>query len=316
MIIRAWEAGDEPAVNQLLGTIWGQHSTDRALFAVHGADQEGPRTFRRSLIAVDDGRLIGVGTLWETWLHPRRWRVTMHVSPAYRRQGTGSLLLTLLRAMRPDTRPLQTATRASDPDGCRFFKRHGFSLLMRTRRGTLHPAAAVATISDGARAAAARLEEAGHRFLTLPELPPRARPEVARLHAAIYHQDHAWDPPVTLSDDDAAACFLAADDLIPGCLHLALAGPTPVAVASLRSHPLPDRVELGWVGVAPDHAPQATDLTLALTGRCLTQAAAQHCALAFEIDEAATHLWPLFEQLPADLDPDWLTFAEPDEDGA
>lgn len=314
VIIRAWNDDDQGAVDALVMEVLGPGWREQPLGAVHGPDRDAPRPVRRTLVAVDGGRVIGAGTLWENELHPDRWRVTLHVSPPHRGQGTGWLLLTRLRSMRTDRRLVQAGTSAGDRDGCRFFERHGFHRLMRTRRGVVPADAVAPALGTEITAAQSRLAGIGYEIMAWPELPDPTglMPKLARLHAEIYGQGHGWDPVKSLTDDEASELFLAADDLLPDAMFIALAENQPVAVASLRPHPAPDTVELGWVGVATAHVHHADDLTLALIGRCLERATIERWQIQVEVDEVDTRLWSLVARLPAALEPDWLTYAETD----
>lgn len=312
VMIRGWTNDDRRSVEDLLTEGLGAGWRDQPQSEVHGPERAAPRPVRRTLVAVDGGRVIGVGTLWENELHPSRWRVNLHVAPSHRGRGTGSRLLARLRSLRIDDRPLQAGTSASDDDGCRFFARHGFQRLMRTRRGLVPVGALDPSLAAEIRAAHARLPEMGYEIAAWTALsdPTGVVLKLARLHAEIYQQGHGWDPVKPLSNDEASELFLAADDLLPDAMFVARLGNEPVAVASLRPHPSPDTVELGWVGVAARHRDQADDLTLALTGRCLEQAMRADWQVQVEVDEADTRLWSLVARLPTDLEPDWLTFAD------
>lgn len=290
----------------------GRDSSSLPHVVVHGPDQDSPLPFRRTLIAFDQGNIVGLGTLWENSLHPARRRVTMHGSPAFWRQGPGSALLAELRALQPDRRPLQAATSVLDAVGRAFYQQHGFAPLMRTRRGVLAPGAVPEPVAAEFDVAAARIEAIGYHVASLVELGgARALvSDLARLHAELYRQGHRWDPVRPLADEEAAEIFLDPDELLPEAMYLALDGEHPVAVASLRRGDSAAQVDLGWTGALPAAATREGELVFALVGRCLRHAAAASCHVLLEVDEADSRLWQLLDRLPVAFEPDWLTFAE------
>lgn len=312
-LIRTWTEANQRSVTEFLATLVGLAPDVSLQLAVHGPDQDEPLPFRRTLIAIDQGDIIGLGTLWEHSLHPARWRVTLHGHPAFWSSGPASTLLAHLRALRPGPRPLQAATSALDQAGCAFFQRHGFAPLMRTRRGVLAPDATPGLVAAEFDLAMARVEAAGHRVASLAELGSARVPmsALALLHAELYRQGHRWNPMRPLETEEATELFLDPAELLPEAMYLARIGERPVGVASLRRGITPTQVDLGWAGALPVVAPHGEDLVLALVGRCLRHASLASWHLLLEVDEADSHLWRLLERLPVVLEPDWLTFAEP-----
>lgn len=307
-LIRPWTEAGQRSVAEFLATLAASDPGISLQLAVHGPDQDPPLPFRRTLVAVDRNDIIGLGTLWENSLHPTRWRVTLHVRPAFWSRGPASALLAQLRALQPERRGLQTAMSALDEAGCEFFQQHGFTPLMRTRRGVLAPYAIPAEFD----LALARIEATGYRVASLAEL--RSAPPanvLAWLHAELYRLGHQWDPVRPVETEEAIELFLDPAELLPEAMYLAFRGAQPVAVASLRRSGTPAQVDLGWAGALPEVATSAGDLVLALVGRSLHHATRENWDVLLEVDEADTRLWQLLEQLPLTLEPEWLTFAEP-----
>lgn len=309
IIIRAWD-DDAAAVDALLAAIWGSDPTLALFAATHGPDRDEPKSFRRSRCAVDGKSLVGVGTLWQNGLHPNAWRVTIHVAASWRRQGIGSGLFQALTALAPEPKPLQSGTREADRAGCGFLAAHGFSPLMRTRRGIVAPADIPPDLIQELAEAETRVRAAGYEIVTLPEATRRGvgLNEVARLHVELYWNAHAWNRPRPVSEVEAEMMFLAPDDLVPEAMHLVLDGTTPVAVASLRPSAAPGEVELGWAGASMRAGNHAVDLASAALARCLLQATAEGLRPRFEADEGDAWWWRLVNRIPARLEDDWLTF--------
>ncbi len=312
MLIRTWIEADQQSAADLVATVTERDSSASLQVAVHGPDQDQPLPFRRTLVAIDQDGILGLGTLWENWLHPARWRVTLHGRPAFWSQGPASALLAELRALKPDHRPLQAATSALEEAACVFFQQHGFTPLMRTRRGVLPAGAMPDPVATEFDLAMARIEAAGYRVVSHAELGSGRVlvSALAWLHAELYRQGHRWDPMRSLVDDEAVELFLNPDELLPEAMYLALVGEQPVAVASLRRGDAPAQMELGWVGALPAAATHGGNLVFALVGSCLRHAAVAAWHVLLEVDEADTRLWQLLDRLTVALEPDWLTFAE------
>ena len=308
--IRSWLARDAAAVDELLTENVGHDPPARAAFSIHGPEQDAPGARSRTLIAEAQGRVVGVGTAWEYWLHPTRWRVAIHVRSRHRRRGIGSALFAALvvSASRVERRPWQVAARADDEPGLRFLGSLGFAPLMRTHLGPVNPASIAPRLRREAAAAATRVEAAGYRMAPLAGASdPDQMRRLAALHLDIYRRGHQWSPLGPVSPAAASRLFLDAADVIPSALDVAWAGQTPAAVASLRRSPpvspdIPTRlVDLGWVGTAAAFAPDAPELVPALLDRCLRQAEVEGWTVRVEIDEADRLLWGLGRPAPGPL---------------
>src|SRR5262245_17493640 len=93
VLIRAWAETDERSVGDFLATLVDQDASISPQVAVHGPDQDLPRPLRRTLVAIDQDDVVGLGTLWENSLHPARWRVTLHGYPPFWSSGPASALV-------------------------------------------------------------------------------------------------------------------------------------------------------------------------------------------------------------------------------
>lgn len=106
--IRDWQDGDE--FDHLLDDdpdpLWvGQQHR------FHGEPREGDR-WRRTVVAEQDGAIVGAGSLLFNDLHPDRYPTSIEVAPTHRRLGLGRELLAELLELRPDrSRPLESKVR-------------------------------------------------------------------------------------------------------------------------------------------------------------------------------------------------------------
>lgn len=311
MIVREWVDRDRGSIDALLSAVTARNAVEPESFAVHGPAQDAPGTASRTLVAVCLDDVVGIGTIYEYWLHPAHWRLALHVHPGFRRRGIGSLLVEQLAEIgrRRNCRPIQAATGANDYPGRRFLARHAFRLLMRTRLGVLDPRlldrGAWKLIDDATNQSKAM----GYRIASLSEMTPNVAfiDALANLHSEMYRLDHGWNPPASISTNLARQLFLDADELLSDALFIALHKTEPIAVASLRMRDSPDEVDLGWIGVSAEHYAHAAPLTTALVGCCVAFAERQHMVIRTEVDEANHHLWTMIEQLPVVPEPDWIT---------
>lgn len=312
MIIREWRETDRGALTVLAKSALDDHARDAILAALRVPAELSAFDASPTLVAVDDGNLIGIGTLWENDIHPARWRVNLHGRPTFWLQGAAASLLARLRELRPDQRRLQTAISARNELGCAFFQEHGFSLLMRTRSGSLPPGNIPEAVAQDFDDASNQTSEAGFKVVPLAAFrnQPFSYVQLARLHADIYAQGHTWDPVRQLTGGEPAELFLDADELLLDATFVALEKKRLVGVSSLRGAGQPGRVELGWTGAVLDDEQQRKHLVQALLGASLRHATAENWLVAFEVDAADTILWDMTARLPLELAPDWLAFAE------
>lgn len=250
--VRPWMPADAAHIDHLLDELWGHDPIARSLFGVHGEQRSEAGGFSRTVVSEVNGAVVGVGTVREYWLHPTRWRVTLHVHDDAQRRGVGATLFERLLLLIPhgDERPIQAATRADDRSGLRFLDHREFHLVMRTRRGTIDSGAIDRAAWDEFARVSLLLETTGYSLgaagrhgRDLADLDT-----IANLHAEIYQAAHQWNPSVALTLSDARMLFLG-DDLIPEALFVATFERQPFATASLRRTDRPPMVDLEWVGV-------------------------------------------------------------------
>ncbi|MDQ2651805.1 MAG: hypothetical protein M3Z20_02070, partial [Chloroflexota bacterium] len=295
MIIREWREADRGALTRLAKSAPDRDTGDAILAALHVPAEISAFDAHPTLVAVEGGNLIGIGTLWENDIHPARWRVSVFGRPTFWSQGAATCLLAGLRDLRPDQRALQTSTSARNEDISDFFEHHGFSLLMRTCLGVLPPGAIPESVAQDFDDAGERITEAGIRVVSLAEFrsKPFSYSQLARLHADIYEQGHTWDPVRELTGGEPAELFLDSDELLQDATYVALERKRLVGVSSLRGAGRTGTVELGWTGSVLVDEQQRKQLAHALLGASLRHAASENWRVSFEVDAADTIMWDM-----------------------
>jgi GNAT superfamily N-acetyltransferase len=225
------------AVNTLFQTIWsGEASYVSSL----------PQQHLAAFVWLESGEVLGFANLFAKTAHPNRDYLGVHVHPKVRQRGIGS---SLLSALEPHRRGFSLQTITPFAEAQAFLTRQGFCKLMQTHtprlelgRVQLEPAA---------------LPE-GYEWLCYNQ---SMRLQVARLHAAIYAQQHSWNATAQMSDETALKTFMG-EDLLPQAVSLIGFDGELVACSSLRGE-LPE-LELAWFGVLERHAAAKEALTKAL----------------------------------------------------
>jgi GNAT superfamily N-acetyltransferase len=290
-MIRAFEERDTEAVDGLLRELWGHdavmHETYRPMHRVWDM----PGLLRQTLVAERDGGVIGVGTIFESTIHPGMYGVMAHVATAQQRQRVGSALMDAL-AEKADGRPWMVKATKRDEAGMAFLHQRGFRPLMSTLTGLLDPQReevrawmdTLPTSVDGVRIEACPAESVG---------------EAAMVLAAVYTQFHQWNPPAPFTPEWARAIFCG-EAMIPGSVLVMMRGEQMIGAATLLRNPsVPDAnegylVHVGVIGNADDA------LTAALIRRAMEPASERGLKVRFEADETYQPHRALFEGAPAE----------------
>lgn len=110
--IRPFHEVDDPRLDGLLDAapdpLWRSQG-----HRLHGPDRDGA-TWRRTVIAEDDGLVVGAGTIAVNAVHPTRYNAAVEVAPDHRRRGIGASLLSALRRLRSEPLPLAGKVRERD----------------------------------------------------------------------------------------------------------------------------------------------------------------------------------------------------------
>ena len=95
-VFRPFEERDTAAVDALLDSSWPDDPALREISAIHGEDLDDDGRWRRTLVSVSSGEIVGAGTLLGSARHPTRYFVVLLVAAEFRRRGIGSALLAAL----------------------------------------------------------------------------------------------------------------------------------------------------------------------------------------------------------------------------
>lgn len=289
-MVRPFREQDNADVEALLESGWPDDAALREISAIHGHDLDGEDRWRRTLVSVASGEVVGAGSLLGSARHPARYFVVLLVAPEFRRRGIGSALLAELVSF-GDGRPLLARVRETDEAGLEFLSARGFEVLMRNRVGVVDP-------SDPhvrawvAGSPAARLES------------DLSRQELALAHEQAYATEHAsWSPTVKRPAKESMRLFCG-DSWLPQTARVVRKQGRIAAVAGLHGQPLaPSEGELFLIAgsaIRDDAALRAIvaaelDLALSLGAR-----------VSIEADEANRELSQILAELPAVMEPTLL----------
>lgn len=263
---------------------------------------------RQTLVATVEGHVRGVGTLVEATLHLKMLWAAINVSPGWQRRGVGSALYNALEAV-GDGRPWMVKLTLRDQAGTAFLKKRDFyNPRSNSIMGVLDPR------DEKVKRWLEHLprDVPGYRFLSLDDPDnPATLEDVARVHAAVYRQYHAWSPPVEEPVENALAHYCG-PNVLPGSDLCVFEGDRLIGTANLFHHPPGSEggdAYLAHVGVVGKARPQVRELTAALIRRSLEWAAGAGFRVRFEADEEyAPHL-ALYKSAPADeVDRDFAIF--------
>lgn len=295
VIIRSYAEHDAEPIEALLQASWSHDPTLLAIYRGSHRDWHSDLLIRRTLVAAVDDTLAGVGTLFESTIHPRMLFVTLNVASGWQRRGIGSQLWTALTALSDERSWIAKMTRR-DQAGMSFLLKRGFRPLVRTLTGILAPAAPAVQAWSGSLS----ISVPGYQILSGDDAPA-TRGEIALLHAAIYRQSHGWNPPIVESMDVAIAHYCG-PNVISGSQFCVYRDEQLVGAANLITNPFqPDGdeaylVNLGVVDLPPD---AAEALTSALIRRSLDFAAERGLLVRFEADDPHQPFQDLLLHAPA-----------------
>jgi ribosomal protein S18 acetylase RimI-like enzyme len=292
-VIRGYRETDEPQIGALLVAAWPHDPVLVEVSALHGPDLDENARLRRTLVAEEDGSLIGAATLLGTSRHPTFFFFTAVVAPERRRQGIATALLDELQRTRHD-RPLLARVRETDDGAIAFLRANGFGVRMRSRSVSVDPAddEVVAWVAQQPQIELER---------------PAARDQVAHAHEQAYQRVHAgWAPTTERPLDESLRAFCA-EGWLPEASVLARDGAEVVGVASLYGKPFVFAGD-GLFLIADTLRADERALR-SLVASQLESARRQRVRVAFEADEANQELWRLIHALPGRLDPELLLFS-------
>ncbi|NOK59933.1 MAG: hypothetical protein GFH27_549291n125 [Chloroflexi bacterium AL-W] len=136
--IRRFTTTDTESVEQLLRELWGHDVAMFTTYNLHRDWESQADLLRSTLVATHNHRTVGLGTIFESTLHPTMLMVVMYVATAWQRQGVGTLLFNALQQV-SDERPWLVKLTRRDEAGVQFFHQQGFHTIVSTLIGVLEP---------------------------------------------------------------------------------------------------------------------------------------------------------------------------------
>jgi ribosomal protein S18 acetylase RimI-like enzyme len=138
-VIRGYRETDAPHIGALLVAAWPHDPVLVEVSALHGPDLDENARLRRTLVAEEDGALIGAAILLGTPRHRTFFFFTGVVAPEWRRRGIATALLDELQRARHE-RPFLARVRETDDGAIAFLRANGFGVRMRSRSVSVDPA--------------------------------------------------------------------------------------------------------------------------------------------------------------------------------
>lgn len=305
--IRAFRQSDAAAIEQMLQRLWGHDPVHLSLYRQHRdweADPASAGLLRRTLVAIEDGRVVGAGTLFESTLHPRLHTVVINVGQGWQRRGIGTMLYDALSLLGAERSWCAKMT-LRDEAGMSFLAKRGWRGLVGTLTGLLDPR--VEAVDEWIRSLPSVVE--GYRIVAFgdPDCPATLE-EMAGIHARLYAESHYWNPPSEALAARAQAIFC--DGAIEGSQLLAYAGDKVVGAGNLITSPFDPaagEAYMVWVGVLEQELPQGRDVPAALIRRLLEFAGSRGLRVRFEVDSTKHPEREILQGSPAaELDNDSL----------
>jgi GNAT superfamily N-acetyltransferase len=289
-VLRPFEERDKAAVDALLDSSWPDDPALREISAIHGEDLDDHGHWRRTLVRVSSGKIVGAGTLLGSARHPGRYFAVLFVAVEFRRRGIGSALLAALTSL-GDGRPLLARVRETDGTGVSFLRSRGFRLLMRSRVGVVDP--------DDLRV---RAWAAGSGCAEIDaDVSPH---ELAVAHEEAYAAEHASWSPTTEPPIEESLRLFCGDSWLPQTARVVRKHGRIAAVAALHEPPLAsvdDELFLIAGSATGDDA-----ALRAVVAAELELAYSLGTRVSIEADEANPSLSRILEELPAVLEPPLL----------
>ena len=287
---RPFREKDEAEVDALLESAWPDDAALRDISAIHGLDLDREDRWRRTLVGVASGEVVGAGTLLGSARHPARYFVVLLVAPGFRRRGIGTALLAELVAL-GDGRPLLARVREADAAGLGFLRARGFEVLMRNHVGIVDPGDPQVRAWN-AGSPAARLEG------------DASREELALAHEEAYAAEHAsWSPTTERPLEESMRLFCG-DSWLPETARVVRSRGRIAAVAGLYGPPL--AVSEDELFLIAGSATRDDAALRAVVAAELELAHSLGARVSIEADEANRELAQILAELPAVMEPTLL----------
>ena len=295
--IRSFTIADTETVEQLLHELWGHDATMFAIYNLHRDWQPETNLLRTTMVATHNHRTAGVGTIFESTLHPITLMVIIHVAVGWQRQGVGTLLFNALQQF-GDGRPWLVKLTRRDEAGVQFFHKQGFRPIISTLTGMLE------LQLSAVREWITTLPKTHTGYKILNKDDPESSAsliDIALLQATIYRQFHTWNPPIEESVAQALQHYCGTN-VIPGSHFCPYDNTQLVGASNLITNPFCPESNEGYlvnVGVIQDPNRDTDILTAMLIRHTLEFAAMRNMSVRFEADNTYLPYRTLFETAPA-----------------
>lgn len=206
--LRPWKTGDDLALLEVLPA--PESDPVIALRALFGSDAEEP-AWARTVVAEDDGVVIGAGAVQLHPLHPERVWAYAEVATANRGEGTGALLEARLREIAAEAfpgKPLRTKA-APGTTGAGYAQHAGMVPIMTHRHVIIAPGALPAQPIGEGDSATEAVEDLATGSV-----------ELTRAVGEFYTRVNAWDQPAELSIGQVSRQFLSETSQAYGAIVL------------------------------------------------------------------------------------------------
>ena len=206
--LRSWKDGDDLALLEVLPA--AEADPVVALRALLGSDADEP-AWSRTVVAVDDGVVIGAGAVQLHPMHPERLWAFVEVATADRGEGVGRLLERRLREIADEAfpgRPLRTKA-APGTTGAGYAEHAGMVPVMTHRHVVIAPGALPPQPIGEGDSATEAIEDLATGSV-----------ELTRAVGEFYAHANAWDRPAELSVGQVNRQFLSETSQAYGAIVL------------------------------------------------------------------------------------------------
>lgn len=298
MRIRQMTGEDQDRVTQIVDELWGHNKLIRSQYELHRADWVETRALLRTTVVVENSdAIVGVGTIFESSLHPAMYIALVNVRRSWQRRGVGAALYNHLADLASD-KPWMIKVCDGDTQSVTFLEKRGFQYATSSFIGVIDPRQPTAAMW---------LQEFPESPAGFHVVSDRERPEgLTRLDLGtmlyrVYAQYHQWNPPGKWPEERIEEVFLG-PNTIAGSELWAMDGERPIGAAVLfreDKYSRPDEAHLVHVGVVGQDFERERVLTAQLIRRELEIAAEMGLRVRFEADDEYRPHRALYEASPA-----------------
>ncbi|MEM8530473.1 MAG: GNAT family N-acetyltransferase [Chloroflexota bacterium] len=276
-----------------------------AMYNLHRNWQSETNLLRTTLVATQNDRVVGVGTIFESTFHPAMLMVIIHVATTWQRQSIGTLLFNALQQV-SDGRPWLVKLTRRDEAGVQFFHTQGFRPIVDTLTGVLN--LQEPRVQEWVKTLPKTHAEYNILNMDEPECSVSLT-DIALVQAAVYRQFHTWSPPIEESVAQALHHYCGTN-VMPGSHFCAYDNTQLIGANNLITNPFRPEANEGYlmnVGVIQVPHRDADTLAAMLIRHTLEFATTRNMPVRFEADSTYTPHRTLFENAPAtDVDDSFI----------